>query len=148
LPGGDQRILWKAHHAGEPVLDFNRFVGRQSDHSAAYAVCYVISAAERTDLQLQVGSDDLAKVYLNGQEVYKYNALRTLTALDRIGPVPLRKGTNVLVLKVINERGFWEGCARLVDKEGNPARGLRYSLTPKEETGGGAEPQQARTNSR
>jgi hypothetical protein len=38
----------------------------------AYAVCYVTCEAARNDLLLQVGSDDDAKVYLNGQEVYKY----------------------------------------------------------------------------
>jgi hypothetical protein len=87
-----------------------------------------------------VGTDDLAKVYLNGQEIYVFMGLRTLTALDPIGPVTLRKGTNVLVLKVVNETGFWEGCARFLDQEGNPAKGLRFSLTPEEEARGGAEP--------
>jgi hypothetical protein len=105
-------------------------VGQISTHSVAYAVCYVISAAERNDLLLQVGSDDLAKVYLNGQELYKYTRLRALHALDPIGPVSLRKGTNVLILKVVNEILDWEGCARFVDSEGNPAVGLRVSLTP------------------
>ena len=50
--------------------------------------------------------------------------------LDPIGPVRLRKGTNVLVLKVVNLILDWECCARFVDGEGNPAKGLRVSLTP------------------
>jgi WD40 repeat protein len=140
LSRGDQRILWKAHHAEEPVLDFNHFVGRRSDHSVAYAVCYVMSAAERNDLLLQVGSDDMAKVYLNGRVVYTSMVLRVLTTVDLIGPVTLRKGVNVLVLKVVNETGFWEGCARFVDQEGNPAKGLRFSLTPEGEARSNAEP--------
>jgi hypothetical protein len=80
-------------------------------------------------LLLQVGSDDQAKVYLNGQEVYKYTLARTLVALDPVGPLRLRKGTNVLVFKVVNQRSGWQGCLRFVDPEGNPAVGLRVSLT-------------------
>jgi len=95
----------------------------------AYAVCYVVSEAERNDLLLQVGGDDQAKVYLNGHDIYKQSLPRALNALDPIGPVTLRKGTNVLVLKVVNQAQAWQGCARFVDREGNPAEGLRVSLT-------------------
>jgi hypothetical protein len=90
----------------------------------------MISEAERNDLLLQVGSDNQAKVYLNGEEVYKYSGERGLVALDRAGPVALRKGTNVLVFKVVNTLWGWVGCLRFVDQEGNPAEGLRVSLTP------------------
>jgi WD40 repeat protein len=121
---------WRAYHGEEPVLDFNRFAGELSDHHVAYAVCYLISEREREDLLLQIGSDDQAKVYLNGQEVYKHIWDRGLFTLDPIGPVTLRKGMNVLVLKVVNEGLTWEGCARFVDPEDNPAQGLRVTLTP------------------
>jgi hypothetical protein len=127
---GDREYIWQAHRAEEPILDFNRLAGKLSNDSVAYAVCYVNSATERNDLLLQVGSDDQAKVYLNGQEVYKYTRPRSLVALDPIGPVTLRKGTNVLVFKVVNEAVDWLGCLRFVDSEGNPATGLRISLTP------------------
>jgi hypothetical protein len=124
-----QVYTWRAYHEQEPILDFNRFVGKMSEHSVAYAVCYVISAAERHDLFLQVGSDDHAKVYLNGQEIYKYSRDRSLVALNRVGPFRLRRGTNVLVFKVVNANGDWLGCLRFVDAEGNPVPGLRVSLT-------------------
>ena len=112
------------------MLDFNRLVGKLSENSVAYAVSYVISEGERHDLLLQVGSDDHAKVYLNGQEVYKHTGLRPLVSLDPIGPVWLQKGTNVLVLKIVNLILDWECGARFIDREGNPAQGLRISLTP------------------
>jgi hypothetical protein len=125
-----QQISWKAYKGKESILDFNRFLDKQCDRGVAYAVCYVISAAARDDLLLQVGSDDEAKVYLNGQEVYNYPGLRGLLDLNPVGPVKLRKGTNVLILKVVNEGQAWLGCARFMDAEDNPAKGLRYSLTP------------------
>jgi hypothetical protein len=49
---------------------------------------------------------------------------------DAVGPVQLKAGINVLVLKVVNETEGWEGSARLVDEAGRPAEGLRVKLTP------------------
>jgi hypothetical protein len=130
MPVGGQEFTWREHHEKDPVLDFNRLLGESCNYSVAYAVCYVISAAERHDLLLQVGSDDQAKVYLNGQEVYKYTRVRPLATLDPSRSVTLRKGTNVLVLKVVNESGQWLGCARFVDRDGKPVEGLEVRLTP------------------
>jgi hypothetical protein len=122
--------IWRAHRQKGPLLDFNRFLGKMTENCVAYAVCYVISDTERHDLLLQVGSDNEAKVYLNGQQVYKYTGERGLIALDPASPITLRRGTNVVVFKVVNGLWAWLGCLRFIDPEGNPAKGLRVSLTP------------------
>src|SRR5262249_26215806 len=114
----------------EPVLDFNVLVGKLCNRAVAYAVCYVISDLERKDLLLQVGHDDQAKVYLNGQQVYKYSLPHHIGALEPSGPVTLHKGTNVLVLKVVNDGANWEDGLRLDDREDNPVGGLQVRLTP------------------
>jgi hypothetical protein len=36
----------------------------------------------------------------------------------------------VLLFKVANDIGQWEGCMRLVDDAGRPVQGLRVTLTP------------------
>jgi hypothetical protein len=111
-------------------VDFNAVLGRVEERSVAYAVCYVESDRARDGLWLQPGSDDQAKVYLNGREIYQIRLLRSLATLDTVGPVGLRRGINVLLFKVVNETGRWEGCARLVDDAGRPVPGLRVKLTP------------------
>jgi WD40 repeat protein len=130
VPMGDQEMLWKEYHTDDPVLNFGRFVHRICNHCVAYAVCYVISPTERNDLLLQVGSDYEAKVYLNEREVYANLVQRPLVALDPVAPIRLHKGTNVLVLKVVNEYAKWEVCARFVDRDGNPVPALQVRLTP------------------
>jgi hypothetical protein len=127
---GGREYVWQLHNTEEPILNFNRVVGEASNNSVAYGVCYVVCDAERDDLLLQVGNDDEAKLYLNGREVYKYSRWCALVALNRVGPIHLRKGTNVLVLKVVNEGEQWEACLRFVDQGGNPVRGLQVPLTP------------------
>jgi WD40 repeat protein/serine/threonine protein kinase len=125
-----REYTWKAYHEKEPILNFNRFVGKLSRNSLAYAVCYVISEEERQDLLLQVGCDGHAKLYLNGNEISKYIPGRSLMALQSVGPVALRKGVNLMVIKSVSGNWNWLGCLRLVDPHGNPAVGLRVSLTP------------------
>jgi WD40 repeat protein len=128
---GGHEWVWQAHRAPQAVLDFNGVLGRETNQSVAYAVCYLVSDRARDKLWLEVGSDDQAKVYLNGEEVYQYPLPRPLAGLDKVGPVRLRPGTNVLVFKVVNESEEWLGCVRLVDADGKPAQGIQVRLKPK-----------------
>src|SRR5262249_42300762 len=125
-----QEYTWKEYHGEAPILDFNLFVGGVTEPSLAYAVCYVISDTEQHDLRLQVGTRRQAWVYLNGQRIEYYSLHEgQLWAMDELGPITLHQGTNTLVLKVGIDSGA-EGCARIVDAEGNPAQGLQVRLTP------------------
>jgi WD40 repeat protein len=127
---GGQPRRWQEHRSPKAVLDFNAVLGGVAGRSVTYAVCYIESDKARDGVWLQVGSDDEAKVYLNGREIYKARLPRSLVTLDTVGPVGLKRGNNVLLLKVANETGQWEGCARLIDDAGRPAQGLRVKLTP------------------
>jgi hypothetical protein len=127
---GGRPSLWQEYRSPKAVLDFNAVLGRVAERSVAYAVCYIESDRARDGLWLQLGSDDQARVNLNGREIYRYRQTRTLVTLDTVGPVGLKRGINVLLLKVANETGQWEGCARLVDDAGRPVEGLRVKLTP------------------
>jgi WD40 repeat protein/serine/threonine protein kinase len=134
-----QELVWRKYRAENAFIDFNAFLGfidfkaflgRTYERNVAYAACYVHSDADRADLELRVGSDDQAKVYLNGTEVYKSLRPRRLVLDQDSVRVSLRRGTNVLVFKVVNEQGAWQGCLRFVDLQGLPAQGLRVSATP------------------
>jgi hypothetical protein len=125
-----RELLWREHQSPEAAVDFNAVLGRVTARSVAYAVCYLESDRPRHDLWLQVGSDDRAKVYLNGEEIYQYRLVRGLrSGLDTIS-VTLKQGTNVLLFKVLNQDADWEGCVRLVDEAGQPAKDIRVKLTP------------------
>jgi hypothetical protein len=127
---GRRPSLWQEYRSPKAVVDFNAVQGRVADRSVAYAVCYIESDQARDGLWLQLGSDDQAKVYLNGREIYQVRRSHSLVTLDTVGPVGLKRGINVLVFKVVNETGQWEGCARLVDDAGRPVQGIRVKLIP------------------
>jgi serine/threonine protein kinase/WD40 repeat protein len=112
------------------VIDFNALAGRETIYSVAYAVCYIRSETEQRGLQMLVGSDDQAKVYLNGKQVYRSYLGRPFSAdQDTVLDITLNAGLNVLVFKVVNEKVSWQGSIRFTDAQGNPVKGIKVMLT-------------------
>jgi len=122
---------WQEVTQEDYVIDFNVILGRMTPQSVAYAVCYIRSEAEQRGLQMLVGSDDEAKVYLNGKQVHRYPFVRAFVAdQDRVPDIALTAGLNVLVFKVVNEGAYWQGSIRFTDAQGNPVKGIKVTLTP------------------
>jgi hypothetical protein len=131
VKSGDKELTWKAHKADSHVLDFNGLLGGPTEDSVGYAVCYLIAEDDLKDLTMKTGSDDQAKVYLNGKEIFKNDTARALEKdQDSTANVTLNKGVNVLVFKVVNEKVDWSGCLRFVDKNDKPVTNLKVSLKP------------------
>ena len=102
IVAGDAEVVWRKHRSANQILDFSKqYAGRRTYLSVAYAACYVISDADRTKLVLNVGSDDQAKIYLNGAEVFRCPKARVfMRDQDQVANIALKQGANVLVFKV------------------------------------------------
>lgn len=42
----------------------------------------------------------------------------------------MNKGVNVIVYKIINEQGNWQGAMRFLDKAGAPMKEFKIKLSP------------------
>ena len=112
-------------------LDFKRLMGRVTPFSVAYAVCYLESPVTQTNLVLRIGSDDQAKIFLNERDVYRSTKTQAWEPeRDTVSGIELKAGLNVLVFKVVNELGGWEGSVRISDAAGQSVKGLRVTLDP------------------
>jgi WD40 repeat protein len=128
---GSGELKWRAVALEDFAIDFNVTLGEMTEHAVAYAVCYLRSEAEQRRLQMLVGSDDQAKVYLNGKQVYKSATPRSFVGeADRVTDIVLNAGLNVLVFKVVNEVLDWKGSIRFTDAHGNPVTGVKVTLDP------------------
>lgn len=129
---GDKELTWKKTTTPAFYIDFKELHPDQAEHVAGWAVAYVVSADEKTGLTLKMNSNDQGKVYLNGKEVVKFTDTRTLEkdAEDLATGVTLKKGVNVLVLKVINEENNWQGSVRFISAAGKPVTDLKIQLQP------------------
>ncbi len=78
------------------------------DFHVAYG-SVTLDAPRTQQTQLFVGSDDAAKVWLNGQLVHDNPAESTVEGYQENVSVTLREGTNVLLVAVYENRGWWSG---------------------------------------
>ncbi len=127
---GGQELTWGVYQARDHFFDFNDFLRQKLEHSVGYAVCYIHAPADRRDIRLKIGSDDQARVYLNGEEVLRPDLARALEKDQDSADVTLNRGVNVLVFKVVNEKIDWSGCARFADRDDNVIRDLKVTATP------------------
>jgi len=125
-------LTWTKTAATEFHLDFAKLYPRQSENVIAWAVAYVVSAEEKTGLTLLMNSNDQGKAYLNGKELVKFTDTRVLdkNTEDSAANVTLKKGVNIVVLKVINQENNWQGSLRFLDAAGKPVTALEVRTAP------------------
>ncbi len=127
---GATELKWAAHKTADFYIDFLESFGKErGEDVVGYAVAYVHAEAE-TPVKAQLGSNDQAKLYVNGKCVIKFDETRTLEKDQNAADVTLQKGCNLVVFKVINEKNNWQGCVRFTDRTGAAAKGLKVSLAP------------------
>jgi hypothetical protein len=127
---GDAELVWKKYAAKDYYFDFNDFLGVMTEDCVGYAVCYIQSDADMKDIKLRIGCDDQARIYLNGKEVFVQEQPSSLVKDKYSTNVSLRKGANVLVFKVINEKVEWSGCARFTTKTAQIIKNLKVTAVP------------------
>lgn len=97
------------------------------DQAIGYAHCYVHSPVSQP-VQLRLGSDDGTKVWLNGINVFTFDASRGHQFDANNVDVSLEAGWNQILIKVSDEHGNFGFSARLSDSSGNNLPNLTYQL--------------------
>jgi hypothetical protein len=131
IEASGKSLEWKARDVKDQFLDFNEILGEKTENSVVYAVAYLMADTDLNDLTLRLGSDDQVKVYLNGKAIHTHDEGRAFEKdEDSVPALSLKKGLNVLVVKVVNEGEDWAMSARFLDKDGKPVAGLKATTKP------------------
>jgi len=125
-----KELTWQNITASTKYFDFNALLKTDNDHAAGYMVTYIECDREMNDVTMALGSNDEARLYLNGKDIYAVQDARSLQLDADKGKVHLNKGVNVVVFKVINEQNSWQGSMRFLDKAGSPMTDLKIKLSP------------------
>lgn len=127
----DKELVWKAIKSKEAVIDLNTELNSREENVAGYLVAYIHCEKELADLNMLIGCNDQARIYLNGKEVFLFSDPGALQQdSNKVEKLTLAKGVNVIVFKIINDTNDWQGCLRFTDKEGKPITGFTVKLEP------------------
>ncbi len=97
-----------AKRVHDEVIDFNKVFGQAHESAIAYAVAEFESTRDIAKASIHLGSDDGVVVYLNGVKIHSVAQIRGVSMdEDSIDGVHVKKGRNVLVVKVGQGYGGW-----------------------------------------
>ena len=124
---GNKGVAWRrlpiTSRTQDPwMLDLQGTVGGEG--CVAYVRTWIHSDAAGP-ARLEMGSDDGIKVWLNGKVVHANDTPGAAIAGEEKAKVSLAQGWNTLMLKIVQDTGPWEFCARFRSPDGGPMTGLR-----------------------
>lgn len=105
--------------ADRGIVDFEKiFPGM--DYKVGYAYSYIHSDKNKT-VHFYFGSDDCAKIWINGECVYKFwnNSGRSCRPREDHFIVKLSKGLNSILIKDEDRSGGWQFILEAVDEKGH-----------------------------
>jgi HEAT repeat protein len=121
---GDQD--WKPLTQGIGSWDINLEATYGSlDHCAAYVRTMIWSPVDQ-DIQVEGGSDDALRIWVNGQLVHDQYSVHGAAPRQVSAPARLRQGWNELMLKVVDHEGGWVFGCRVRKPDGTKLADLKY----------------------
>ena len=120
-PGENQ---WsEAIYFTDDRLDLMDYYGLQSgDKAVSYSFCY-FDAPRDQQAELWIGSDEALKIYINGEEVYRYAATRSFGDKKLVSEkiiTSIKAGENTLLVKSLQKYGRYDFCLNICEPESNP----------------------------
>lgn len=99
--------------------------------SVGYA-CITVHSSDRRRVQLRLGTNDAARLWLNGREVWRMNMGRDAVFDNDIVEVELQPGDNPVLLKICNRINEWGFYFRITDAAGRGIPGLAFTAADRQ----------------
>lgn len=111
------------------LYHFAYALGKPTSNVLFWAVTVVDSAREMPGVRLAIGSNAASVWWVNGTEVIGiYNDRQSVIDDGVSKRLTLKKGPNVVRAAIINAGGATDFCARFLDGNGRPVRGITVNL--------------------
>ena len=129
---GETELTWHAvetKNYNVNLFHFARALGKKTSDVLFWAVVTVNSPREIKDVRLAIGSNAASVWWLNGKEVIAIYGDRQTVIDDGVSKrLTLNQGPNVLRAAIINGGGATDFCARFLDAEDKPLKGITVSI--------------------
>lgn len=124
-----ESLTWHAVQTSDYNVNLYHFayaLKKPTSNVLFWAVTVIDAPREMPGLRLAIGSNAASVWWLNGQEVIGiYNDRQTVIDDGVSKRVTLNKGPNIIRGAIINAGGATDFCARFLDEDGNPVKGLK-----------------------
>ncbi len=129
---GDEPLKWHAVDTLAYNVNLYHFayaLNKPTSNVLFWAVAVVDAPRDMPNVRLAIGSNAASIWWLNGQEVIGiYNDRQTVIDDGVSKRVMLKKGPNVVRAAIVNAGGATDFCARFLDGDDNPVRGIVVRL--------------------
>jgi hypothetical protein len=129
---GDAELAWHMVDTARYNLNLYHFaygLKQPTSNVLFWIVTVVESPREMSGVRLAIGSNAASVWWVNGAEVIGlYNDRQTVIDDGVSKRLTLKKGTNVIRAAVVNAGGATDFCARFLDGDDKPIRGITVSL--------------------
>ena len=129
---GDTALTW--HAVDTLAYNVNLFhfayaLNQPTSNVLFWAVTIVEAPRDLSGVRLSIGSNAASIWWVNGKEVIGLFNDRQTVIDDGVSPrLELKKGPNVIRAAIVNAGGATDFCARFLDEEGRPVKGITVSL--------------------
>ena len=132
VTAGDAQLTWHAVDTIKYNVNLFHFayaLGKPTSNVLFWAVTLVNAPRDMPGLRLAIGSNSASVWWVNGEEVISLYNDRQAVIDDGVSKrLTLKQGPNVVRAVIINAGGATDFCARFLDAENNPVKGLTVNL--------------------
>ena len=129
---GGAELVWHAVETKDYNVNLYRFAeshGKKTSDVLFWAVTTVTSPREIGGARLAIGSNAASVWWVNGQEVIGIFGDRQTVIDDGVSRrLTLKKGPNIVRAAIVNGGGATDFCARFLDADDKPLKGLAVSV--------------------
>ena len=129
---GDAELTWHAVDTRKYNVNLYHFayaLKKPTSNVLFWAVTIVNSPQEVRGVRLAIGSNAASVWWVNGQEVIGIYGDRQAVIDDGVSKrLTLKKGPNIVRAAIVNGGGASDFCARFLDADDKPLRGLTVSV--------------------
>jgi hypothetical protein len=135
VSAGDESLTW--HAVDTIAYNVNLFhfayaLNKPTSNVLFWAVTLVNAPRDMPGVRLAIGSNAASVWWVNGQEVIGiYNDRQTVIDDGVSKRLTLKEGTNVIRAAIVNAGGATDFCARFLDGDDNPVKGIVVNLNAK-----------------
>ncbi|MFW6083898.1 MAG: alpha/beta fold hydrolase [Gemmatimonadota bacterium] len=110
-------VDWQPGSGDDGFVDFEEIFGGSTLGGVGYA-SLMIHAPRAMPVELRLGSDDDARVFLGDELIHSFDGMRHAWEAQDVIPTTLREGVNHLLVKVCNRDSDWRFNLRITDDDG------------------------------